>query len=115
MKVLLDEGVPKIIRELLPNFSISTVEEMGWRAVQNGALLDLMAPDFQSLITTDKNLNYRQNLSKRGISAIILPSNQIPVVSNLLPEIERVLLSIGRGEVVEIPMPSVNQADRNPE
>lgn len=115
MNVLLDEGVPRIIQKLLPNFSISTVEEMGWRAVKNGALLELMAPDFQILITTDKNLNYQQNLSKRGISAIILPTNQIPAVRNLLPKIEGVLLSIGRGELVEIPMPSVNQPDRNPE
>ncbi len=113
MNVLLDEGVPRIIQRLLPNFSISTIEEMGWRAVENGALLDLMAPGFQVLITTDKNLRYQQSLDKRGISAIILPTNQIPVVKTLLSKIEETLVTIGYGEVVEIPMPSENSPDRS--
>jgi len=111
VNILLDEGVPRIIQKLLPNFSVSTIEDMGWRAVANGALLDLMAPGFQVLITTDKNLMYQQNLDKRGISAIILPTNQIPVVRTLLPKIEEALLAIGHGEVVEIPMPSASSPD----
>lgn len=106
MNVLLDEGVPSIIQKRLLKFSISTVEEMGWRAVENGALLDLMAPAFQTLITTDKNITHQQNLKKRGISAVILPTNQIPLVRDLLPKIEETLSSIGRGEIIEIPMPS---------
>lgn len=106
MNVLLDEGVPRIIQKRLPKFSISTVAEMGWRVVENGALLDLMAPAFDTLITTDKNIVHQQNFKKRGISAIILPTNQIPLVRKLLPKIEETLSSIGRGEVIEISMPS---------
>jgi hypothetical protein len=111
VNVLLDEGVPSIIQKLLSNFSISTVEEMGWRAVENGALLDLMAPTFQTLITTDKNLIHQQNFNKRGISAIILPTNQIPLVRNMVSKIEETLISIGRGEVVEISIPSSKAPD----
>jgi hypothetical protein len=29
---------------------------MGWRGVKKGALLDLMAEEFQTIVTTDKNL-----------------------------------------------------------
>jgi len=65
-----------------------------------------MEPTFQTLVTTDKNLIHQQNFKKRGISAIILPTNQIPLVRNLMAKIEETLLSIGCGEVVEIPMPS---------
>jgi hypothetical protein len=40
LKILLDEGVPKIIQKRLGQLSISNVEEMGWRGIKNGALLD---------------------------------------------------------------------------
>lgn len=99
MKILLDEGVPKIIQKRLPDLSISTVEEMGWRAVENGALLDLMAKEFAVPITTDRNIAHQQNLKKRGISAIVLPTNRIPLVIELLPEIEQAIASIREGEI----------------
>ena len=89
MKVLLDEGVPRVIQQRLTKLSISNVEEMGWRGIKNGALLDLMAGQFQILITTDKRLPYQQNLEKRKISAVIIPSNDVPSVIARLPEIDR--------------------------
>lgn len=89
MKILLDEGVPKIIQKRLNQLSISNVEEMGWRGIKNGALLDLMAGQFEILITTDQNLRSQQNLKKRQISLVILPTNDVPSVIGLLPQIER--------------------------
>ena len=87
MNVLLDEGVPIVIKKRLSDLRISTVEEMGWRGIKNGALLDLMAKRFDVLITTDKNLPFQQNLIRRQISAVVLPTNEIPTVIRLLPEI----------------------------
>jgi hypothetical protein len=49
---------------------------MGWRGIRNGALLDLMAEEFQAIVTTDKNLPFQQNLARRRIAAVILPSNR---------------------------------------
>ena len=106
MNILLDEGVPGIIQKRLDQFSISSVEEMGWRAVENGALFDLMAATFQIFITTDKNIAHQQNLKKRGISVILLPTNRIPLVIELLPKIEEAILTIGIGEFREIPIAS---------
>ena len=102
MKILLDEGVPKIIQKRLSGLSIFTIQEMGWRAVENGALLDLMAEEFAVLITTDKNISHQQNLKRRSISIIILPNNRIPVVVDLLPKIEEAIATIKAGEVKEI-------------
>lgn len=102
MKILLDEGVPKVIQRRLTKLSISNVEEMGWRGIRNGALLDLMAGQFQVLITTDKNLPFQQNLRKRQISAVIIPSNDVPSVIALLPEVDRVIATILPGEVIVI-------------
>jgi hypothetical protein len=52
LKILLDEGVPEIIQRRLNNLAIFTVEEMGWRGIKNGALLDLMAGEFSVIVTT---------------------------------------------------------------
>ena len=57
-----------------------------------------MAGQFQVLITTDKNVPFQQNLKKRQISAIILPTNDVPSVIDLLPQIEIALTTIGLGE-----------------
>ena len=102
MKILLDEGVPKVIQQRLTKLSITNVEDMGWRGIKNGALLDLMAEQFQVLITADKNLPFQQNLKKRQISAIILPANDVPTVVQLLPEIEQALAMIAPGESMEL-------------
>jgi hypothetical protein len=105
LKSLLDEGVPKIIQKRLSNLSISNVEEMGWRGTKNGELLDLMSGQFQILGTTDKNLLSQQNLKRRQISAVILPTNDIPSVIELLPQIEQALATIDAGEFQELKMP----------
>jgi hypothetical protein len=102
LKILLDEGVPDIIKKRLSRFLIFSVNEMGWRGVKNGALLDLMAGDFRIIITTDKNLPFQQNFKKRQISAIILPTNEIPAVIELIPEIEQAVATLSPGEFKEL-------------
>jgi hypothetical protein len=103
LKILLDEGVPKIIQQRIRELSISNVEEMGWRGIKNGALLDLMTGQFQILITTDKSLPSQQNLKKRQISIIILPTNDVPSVIGLLPQIEQAIAAISPGEFRQLP------------
>jgi hypothetical protein len=98
LRIPLDEGVPRIIQKRLSQLSISNVEEMGWRGIKNGALLDLMAGQFQILITTDKHLPAQKNLKQRQISLVILPTNDVPSVIGLLPQIERAVAEIPPGE-----------------
>ena len=102
MRILLDEGVPDIIQERLTQFSITTVQELQWRGIKNGTLLDLMAGRFEIIITTDKNLPFQQNLSRRGLAAIILPSNRIRIVTGLMPKIASALITITPGQFVEL-------------
>jgi hypothetical protein len=102
LKILLDEGVPKIIQWRLSGLSISNVEEMGWRGIKNGALLDLMSGEFQILITTDKKLPSQQNLEKRRLSVVILPTNDLPSVIELLPKIEQAVGAISPGEFKQL-------------
>ena len=102
MRILLDEGVPDLIKKRLTQFSIASVQELAWRGIRNGALLDLMAGRFGIIITTDKNLPFQQNLSKRQLAAIVLPSNRIRILRPLMPEIASAIETIRPGEVVEL-------------
>jgi len=104
VRVLLDEGVPDLIQKRLKNLTIATVQGLGWRGIRNGDLLDLMKGNgFEVLITTDKNIPYQQNLAKRNLSAIIIPSNRIRILKPLLPRIQTAIETIKLGQVIEIP------------
>lgn len=75
---------------------------MGWAGVKNGKLLSLVSAEFDVFITSDKNLRFQQNLAEVDIAIILLPSNQVPVVSVLLPQIDDALGNIGLNDFVEI-------------
>lgn len=77
---------------------------MGWRSLKNGELLNRMMGEFQIVVTTDKNLPFQQNLKERQISAIILPTNEIPAVINLLPQLEIAIATIEQGDFKELKM-----------
>ena len=75
---------------------------MGWAGVKNGELLKLVEAEFEIFITSDKNLRYQQNLQNRKIAILLLPSNQIPIVKNLLPQIDEELERIKSSDFVEL-------------
>ncbi|MBC7901111.1 MAG: DUF5615 family PIN-like protein [Saprospiraceae bacterium] len=102
MKIIIDECVPSIVKKLLPQRKIKTVQEMGWAGIKNGELLELVEEQFEVSITSDKNLRYQQNLKGRKLAIILLPSNQVPVVENLLPEIDEIIRLIQPNEFIEI-------------
>ena len=104
MKILLDESVPYLLKLRLPQLNISTVQEMGWAGVQNGELLRRAEELFDVLVTADRNLRYQQNLSGRKLAILLLPSNQVPLVTRLVPVVETLLTTIQPGAVVDVPL-----------
>lgn len=63
MRVLLDECVPRALRNELPGHSVKTVAEAGWAGAKNGELLQLAAGQFDLLLTVDRNFEYQQNFA----------------------------------------------------
>ena len=104
MKILLDESVPRLLKLRLPHLDISTVQEMGWAGVRNGELLRRAEEHFNIFVTADQNLQYQQNLSGHRLAILVLPSNQVPLVTRLLPAIEALLATIQPGTVVDVPL-----------
>jgi hypothetical protein len=73
-KVLLDENLPVKIKYRLKDVcEIYTVSDKKWNSLENGHLIAAMEKEnFDYLITSDKNLQYQQNLVKYSISFIVL-------------------------------------------
>ncbi|HYV11266.1 MAG TPA: DUF5615 family PIN-like protein [Pyrinomonadaceae bacterium] len=89
MKILLDECTPHVLKKLLTGFEIKTVQDQGWSGITNGALLRLAEGQFEVFITSDQNLRYQQNLAKRQLAIIQLPTNQVPLVVKLAPNAKK--------------------------
>lgn len=96
MRLLLDESVPAKLRRHLTGHEVCTATEMGWAGVKNGRLLSLAGQDFDAFITVDKNLQFQQNLATLPVAVFVLDalSNELQVLVELLPELERALSSV---------------------
>src|SRR5438552_17848485 len=73
MRILFDQGDPVPLRRALAGHTVSTAHEMGWAALDNGALLDAAEAAFDAFITTDRNLRHQQNLTGRRLAILVLP------------------------------------------
>jgi hypothetical protein len=76
---------------------------MGWARIQNGELLRRAEELFDVLITADQNLRYQQQLTGLKLAILVLPSNQVPAVAQLVPVVESLLMTIKSGAVIDIP------------
>jgi len=105
MRILLDECIPRKLKNALPDYECHTVPEAGLAGQKNGALLSLAeAAGFDLFLTMDKGLQYQQNLEGRSIAIPIIraKSNRL---HDLLPHLEAcrsVITSIQPGEVVRV-------------
>ncbi len=93
MKILLDHCVPKRFGKLLVGHFVRTCEFMEWDNLKNGALLATAAPEFDALLTVDKNLRHQQNLLTLPIPVIALDAvtNQPHVLAPFAPKVLRLL------------------------
>ena len=63
MRILIDESLPRYLKQVLVEHAVFTVQEMGWAGIRNSELLAKAESNFDVLLTADKNLRYQQNLS----------------------------------------------------
>jgi predicted nuclease of predicted toxin-antitoxin system len=91
MKLLLDENLPKRLKQdLLPHES-STVRDMGWSGKGNGELLRLMKMHgFDAMLSFDKDMEYQQNFVKYDLPVFVLDAHDNTYIT-LAPLMHRVL------------------------
>ena len=94
MRLLLDENLPKRLKQDFKEHEIYTAADKGWTGISNGKLLGLLTDNkFDALLTFDKNLQYQQNFTKCTISVIVLdaPDNSYWTLKDLVKKIKGVL------------------------
>lgn len=94
MKLLIDENLPKVLKQYVPGHEAYTVRDMGWQSKKNGELLKLMlAEKFDVLVTFDKNLKHQQNFAKYPIAVLVLNAfgNAFPFLEPILPAMQTAL------------------------
>jgi Domain of unknown function (DUF5615) len=105
MKLLLDECVPRKLKNHLPGHECQTVPEAGLAGTKNGELLTLAeSAGFQVLLTIDRGIEFEQNLAHRGIAVILIcaKSSRLDDLLPYVPDILRVLRSVQRSELVRL-------------
>jgi len=102
MRIILDENLPKPLKSIFPNHSVTTVQEQGLAGTVNGALLARLEGQFDVFITADKNLRYQQNISGRQLAILELPTNRLPLLRPLFPRIAAAVDSIAPSAYVQL-------------
>jgi predicted nuclease of predicted toxin-antitoxin system len=88
MRILLDESLPRRLRDVFVGHDVTTVVEARWSGIKNGELLDLAATRFDLFVTADQNLQYQQNLSALPIAVAVLVARDNQLASLRVPAIE---------------------------
>lgn len=105
MRILLDECIDQRFRLLLAGHDCQTAGYANLAGLKNGALLTAAeSAGFEILITTDQEIPYRQNLSTRRISIVVLcaPTNRLADLQPLVPAVLQALDSITPDQVTRI-------------
>ena len=105
MRLLLDECIPRKLKNSFPQFECSTVPEAGFAGKKNGVLLTLAeGAGFHVLLTMDEGLEYEQTLEGRKIAIIIVraKSNRLADLLQLVPDCIVALTSVRPGQLVRI-------------
>ncbi len=81
MRILFDHGTPAPLALLLDAHTVHKSKALSWDRLTNGELLKAAEEAGNDvLLTTDKNMQYRQNLTGRKISIVVLGNSQWPVL-----------------------------------
>lgn len=104
MNVLLDECLPRKLKNALPGHDVKTVPDMGWASIKNGKLLPLVEAAFDVFVTIDGNLRYQQNLAGRPLALVVLsaPDNTLDTLLPLMPQVLAALPTLEAGQIVKI-------------
>ncbi len=83
MKILIDESLPRHLKQMLSELEAVPVKDMAWTGIRNSELLAKAESEFDVLLTADKNLRYQQNLTGIHLAIIVFPSNRLRTIQGL--------------------------------
>ena len=105
MKLLLDECVPRKLKNHLPLVECQTVPEAGLAGKKNGELLfRAEEAGFDVFLTIDRGIEYEQNLQNRNIAIIVIlaKSSRLDDLLPHTPEILKALRFLQPGQLIKL-------------
>jgi hypothetical protein len=106
MRILFDHGAPAPLIPLFIGHTVTKAKDAGWDRLANGALLDAAeAAGFETMVTADKNMHYRQNLTGRRISIIVLGNAQWPTLRRYVDRVVAAVNEATAGTFTEVEIP----------
>jgi hypothetical protein len=104
MRILLDECLPRRLRDELAEHEVRTVPEMGWAGKKNGELLALAAGRFDALLTIDAGIAFQQNVGAAalGVMALSAPNNRLETLRSLMPRVRALLPTVEAGQWMRV-------------
>lgn len=104
MRVILDGNLPRGLARHLIGHIVHTIHSRRWSDLDDGALLDACATEYDAFVTMDQSLQFQQDLSVRLLSIILLHarSNRLPDLVPLVPAILAALPTAAPGQVVHV-------------
>ena len=106
MLILFDHGTPRSISRRLPGHTVVEAVARGWDTLANGELLTAAEEaGFDLLLSTDKNIQYQQNLKGRRIAIVILGNSQRPAVHRYIDRVVAAVNAALPGSYTEVEIP----------
>jgi hypothetical protein len=106
MLILFDHGTPRSIARWLPEHTVVGALAKGWDRLVNGELIKAAeAARFDLLLTTDKNIQYQQNLKGRRIAIIVLGNSNRPLVHRYIDRVVAAVNAATPGSFAEVDIP----------
>lgn len=104
MHILIDECLPKKLKQELHGHTVFTVQEKGWSGIENGDLLRIAEKEFDVWLTADRGIEYQQNLNRFDIAVIVLIAyrNRLDALLPLMSQVQEVLRIIQPHQIVYI-------------
>ena len=105
MRLLLDECIPRKLKNSFFRHDCRTAPEEGWAGKTNGELLYLAEKaGYQVFITLDRGIEYQQNLQSKGIAVILIrtKSNRLADLLAHVPKILEVVKTIQPSQLEKV-------------
>ncbi|HWE53825.1 MAG TPA: hypothetical protein VG273_28805 [Bryobacteraceae bacterium] len=106
MLILFDNGTPAPLRHHLKGHVVVEAIERGWDRLVNGELIAAAeAAGFELLLTTDKNMQYQQNITGRKIAFVVIGNQQWPTLRRYIGRVVAAVDAAVPGSFTEVEIP----------
>ena len=104
MRLLLDECVPRRLKQDFTGHQVFTVDEANLKGLKNGKLLQAASVNFDVLVTVDKSIPSQQSIALLEIAVLIFraKNNRHHTLKELVPKALMVLDQMVPGNIVII-------------